>query len=65
LQIEKNPEFWKTPIGTVPTLSGDVITFDVPEFKLPDLSGVGKWLLIGGGILAALYLGGKYIGRKK
>jgi len=64
LQVEGAEDFWTKPIGTIPT-GGDPIVFNVPEFKFPDLSGVGKWLLIGGGVLAALYLGGRYIGRKK
>lgn len=41
------------------------ITGEASQVELPDLSGVGKWLLIAGGAIAGLYLLGKYIGRGK
>jgi hypothetical protein len=41
------------------------ISGEVTEVKLPDLSDVGKWLLIAGGAIAGLYLLGKYVGRGK
>lgn len=43
------------------------------NFELPDIFGgikdalgnAGKWILIGGGVLAGVWLLGKFIGRKK
>lgn len=44
--------WFKEPMATIP----GVAPFKVPEIKLPDLSGVGKWLLIGGLILGAILI---------
>jgi len=60
---EPGQQWWSTQnYFTFPGVGS--IPFEWPEFKWPDLSGVGKWLLIGGGAIAGIWLLGKIIGRK-